>query len=87
MGPKKRINGPRFVSGQNNVGHDVVMEKQTLVHGKKEGNVLFNDALYTFYIRLYGVRHVVHGHILYSYECKGCLFASFFRVCVCVCVA
>ena len=25
----------------------------------KEGNVLFNDALNTFYIRLYGVRHMV----------------------------
>ena len=24
---------------------------------KKEGNVLFNDALNTFYLRLYGVRH------------------------------
>ena len=24
----------------------------------KEGNVLFNDALNTFYIRLYGVRHM-----------------------------
>ena len=23
----------------------------------KEGNVLFNDALNTFYLRLYGVRH------------------------------
>ena len=27
-----------------------------------EGNVLFNDALSTFYLRLYGVRHVVKGH-------------------------
>ena len=25
--------------------------------GRKEGNVLFNDALNTFYLRLYGVRH------------------------------
>ena len=24
--------------------------------GKKEGNVLFNDALNTFYLRLYGIR-------------------------------
>ena len=28
----------------------------------KEGNVLFNDALNTFYIRLYGVRHMVKYH-------------------------
>ena len=25
----------------------------------KEGNVLFNDALNTFYLQLYGVRHMV----------------------------
>ena len=29
---------------------------------RKEGNVLFNDALNTFYLRLYGVRHMVKGH-------------------------
>ena len=37
------------------------------VHGglyldRKEGNVLFNDALNTFYLRLYGVRHMVKDH-------------------------
>ena len=26
---------------------------------RKEGNVLFNDALNTFYLRLYGVRHIM----------------------------
>ena len=31
-------------------------------HGRKEGNVLFNDALNTFYLRLYGVRHMVKDH-------------------------
>ena len=30
--------------------------------GRKEGNVLFNDALNTFYLRLYGVRHMVNDH-------------------------
>ena len=30
--------------------------------GFKEGNVLFNDALNTFYLRLYGVRHMVKDH-------------------------
>ena len=30
--------------------------------GRKEGNVLFNDALNTFYLRLYGVRHTVMDH-------------------------
>ena len=28
----------------------------------KEGNTLFNDALNTFYLRLYGVRHMVKDH-------------------------
>ena len=28
----------------------------------KEGNVLFNDALNTFYLRLYGIRHMVKEH-------------------------
>ena len=33
-----------------------------LLEGRKEGNVLFNDALNTFYLRLYGVRHMVKDH-------------------------
>ena len=36
------------------VGVDVV--------NRKVGNVLFNDALNTFYLRLYGVRHMVKDH-------------------------
>ena len=28
----------------------------------KEGNVLFNDTLNTFYLRLYGVKHMVKNH-------------------------
>ena len=28
----------------------------------KEGNVLFNDALNTFYLRLCGIRHMVKDH-------------------------
>ena len=30
--------------------------------GRKEGNALFNDALNTFYLRLYDVRHMVKDH-------------------------
>ena len=30
--------------------------------GRKEGNVLFNDEHNTFYLRLYGVRHMVKDH-------------------------
>ena len=29
---------------------------------RKEGNVLFNEALNTFYLWLYGVRHMVKDH-------------------------
>ena len=29
---------------------------------ERERNVLFNDALNTFYLRLYGVRHTVKDH-------------------------
>ena len=29
---------------------------------RKEGNALFNDALNTFYLRLYGVRHMIKDH-------------------------
>ena len=32
------------------------------MEGRKEGNVLFNDTLNTFYLRLYGVRHMVEDH-------------------------
>ena len=32
------------------------------MEGRKEGNVLFNDALNTFYLQLYGVRHMVKNH-------------------------
>ena len=29
---------------------------------RKEGNILFNNALNTFYLRLYGIRHAVEDH-------------------------
>ena len=32
------------------------------VKERKEGHVLFNDALNTFYLRLYGVGHMVKDH-------------------------
>ena len=32
------------------------------VYVRKEGNVLFNDALNTLYLWLYGVRHMVKNH-------------------------
>ena len=30
--------------------------------GRKEGNVLFNDARNIFYLQLYGIRHMVKNH-------------------------
>ena len=30
--------------------------------GRKEGNVFFNDALNTFYLRIYAVGHMVKDH-------------------------
>ena len=29
---------------------------------RKEGNVLFNDTLSTFYLRVYGIGHMVKNH-------------------------
>ena len=42
----------------------MVIWRQTYGKGphRKEGNILFNDALNTFYLRLYGVRHMVKDH-------------------------
>ena len=42
-------------------GAEVNVEQFLIVmlNGRKEGYVLFNDALNTFYIWLYGVRHMV----------------------------
>ena len=35
---------------------------QTSIYRLQEGSVLFNDALNTFYLRLYGVGHMVKDH-------------------------
>ena len=37
-------------------------ESSALAGTERERNVLFNDALNTFYLRLYGVRHMVKDH-------------------------
>ena len=38
------------------------MKPAAVTEGWKEGNVLFNDALNTFYLQLYGVGHMVKDH-------------------------
>ena len=42
--------------------NDYFSDPFKLHRGRKEGNVLFNNALNTFYLRLYGVRHMVKDH-------------------------
>ena len=37
-------------------------EEQWVEQDRKEGNVLFNDALNTFYLQLYGITHMVKDH-------------------------
>ena len=36
----------------------IILFVELHIKGRKEGNVLFNDALNTFYLRLYGVGHI-----------------------------
>ena len=45
--------------------HDTLQQ----AHSSNEGNVLFNDALNTFYLRLYGVRHMVKDHSVREETC------------------
>ena len=50
---------------------------------ERERNVLFNDVLNTFYLRLHGVRHMVKDH---SDSEKGVCVVCVYVVCmVCVC--
>ena len=55
-------------SAQNRIAIDMrfkiinIIITMTKKNVRKEGNVLFNDALNTFYLRLYGVRHMVNDH-------------------------
>ena len=49
--------------GFNSVACTKVKFKNPVVRcNRKEGNVLFNNALNSFYLRLYGVRHMVKDH-------------------------
>ena len=47
--------------------NDTPARKPDRLLGKKETNVVFNDALNTFYLRLYGVIHMVKDHS----DCEG----------------
>ena len=54
----------RWVVGS--IPHDRLTElflvSVILSMGRKEGNVLFNEAFNTFYLQLYGVGHMVKNH-------------------------
>ena len=55
------MDGEILKDDENTLWIDVVLDICKEL-GRKEGNVLFNDALNTFYLRLYGVRHMVKDH-------------------------
>ena len=54
----RRIKGQRLNMEEQEP--DAIITK--LQTSNKEGNVLFNNTLNTFYLRLYGVRHMVKDH-------------------------
>ena len=63
-GSKKNLPGFRPISrppGQHRKG-SFYSNSRPAAHKSPSGNVLFNDALNTFYLRLYGVSHVVKDH-------------------------
>ena len=41
---------------------DIWLRTILIARKERERNVLFNDALNTFYLRLYGIRHMVTDH-------------------------
>ena len=48
-----------FINGSMTSDITTTQPERKLTATRKEGNVLFNDALNTFYLRLYAVRHMV----------------------------
>ena len=44
------------------LSHAIGLPQDPRPERERERNVLFNDALNTFYLRLYGVRHMVKDH-------------------------
>ena len=41
---------------------DIWLRTILIVRKERKGNVLFNDTLNTFYLLLYGIRHMVKDH-------------------------
>ena len=46
----------KVISDADLIIHKNVLNASLNKEGRKEGNVLFNDALNSFYLRLYGIR-------------------------------
>ena len=59
---KKTIKNPKMFFKKRHIVYIVILmqilEMYFQLKLKKEGNVLFNDALNTFYLRLYGVEDI-----------------------------
>ena len=49
------------VCGMQNIKYTLILTERERER-ERERDVLFNDALNTFYLRLYGVRHMVKDH-------------------------
>ena len=52
----------QFVSVMQHGDMQVCHQKSFTTRKGRKGSVLFNDALNTFYLRLYGIRHMVKDH-------------------------
>ena len=57
----KHFDGFRYSNWQHLKNKNKTLSVISDIKGLK-GNVLFNDALNTFYLQLYGIRHVVKDH-------------------------
>ena len=77
------------------MGMKIVLPLLPLWLNRKEGNVLFNDEFNTYYLRLYGVRHMVKDHsdsergnllpphgLLFPISSKGYLYTSHSPKCI-----
>ena len=57
------VEGSGGGGGRGHLKKSTIKKLNSVFHKEwKEGNVLFNDALNTFYLRLYGVKHMVKDH-------------------------